>query len=133
MLASNSGNTINITLDVFDETRISFIRGIVLLYNTATITAEATAKSWDMLLTEVTFNDPANYAFSPDFNAYGPRFNGKCLLGYNKIFAEGFHNIDFNFANTALGNFSILNFNTDSPTKQYGIVLCFGNDSTICG
>jgi hypothetical protein len=51
LLASNSGNTINITLDVFDETRISFIRGIVLLYNTAAITAEATAKSWDMLLT----------------------------------------------------------------------------------
>jgi hypothetical protein len=131
---SSSSNSINLTLDVFDETRVSFIRGIILIYNPAAITAEATVKAWDMQFKEVAFNDPNSYGFAADFLAYGPSYNGKCLLGYNKIFLEGYHTFDFNFGNTALGNYSIMNFNTImSPTKQYGIVFCFGNDSIICG
>lgn len=103
------------------------------MYNAATITATATTNLWDMLLKEVAFNDPADYAFTTDFVAYGPSYNGKCFLGYNKIFLEGYHNVDFNFGNTTLGNYSIMNFNTDSPTKQYGIIFCLGNDSINCG
>jgi hypothetical protein len=56
------------------------------MYNAAAIAAEATAKTWDMQFKEVTFNDPASYAFATDFVAYGPSYHGKCLLGYNKIF-----------------------------------------------
>lgn len=82
------------------------------MYNPTTIAAEATAKTWDMKFKEASFSDSANYNFANDFLDYGPGYNGKCLLGYNRLFLEGYHRIDFNFGNTSLGNYSIMNFNT---------------------
>lgn len=101
----------------------------MLLYDLTAINTDASTKTWNMALFMVTFSDPNTYDFVVSASLYGPSFSSKCFLGYNSIFYEGFHNIDFSFTNTSTGNYSNMNFNSDSPTRQYGYAFCFGNET----
>jgi hypothetical protein len=122
-------NTVTVTLLAKPLTKITAMKGIVLLYNTITISTVASAKGWNMTTALNSFSFGSIYNISVSYPTWGPNFNSKCILGFFHMKYKGSWKHDFYFTNSMFNNYQAYHLDSDSSPVANGKFFCFGNDS----
>ena len=100
---------------------------MILIVNPSVITINATQ---NMTSTINTFALGANYNLTSVRSTFGPNFNSKCILGFNRQKYKGSDWMHTYLTNSVLGNFENIRHDSGGtpPTSDWRF-FCFGNDS----
>jgi hypothetical protein len=125
--AAISTTNVTITLTVQSENRVAGFQGMILFLNPSVITITATQ---NMSYIVNTFTLGTNYNLSSSQPTFGPNFNSKCILGFNRQKHKGTDWSNTYFTNSSYGNFENLHMDSGgTPPTSNWIFFCFGNGS----
>lgn len=126
--ASISTTNVTITLTIQNKNRVAGFKGIILFVNPSVITITGTQNMSSIINS---FTLTANYNLSSSQPTFGPNFNSKCILGFNRQRHKGSEWLNTYFTNSSFGNFENLHMDTGggTPPTSNWIFFCFGNGS----